>query len=452
MATAQTQQKILRIGVIQGGKIIEERVIKKRETVTVGQGSKNTFVVPVSNLPSSFAIFEMKGIGYVLRFTDIMSGHVSSGEKKLDFAALKAQGLAKADREAFAVPLTDQSKGKISLGEITLLFQFVSPPPDVPRPVLPETARGSLWQTIDKVFFGILMGCLIVNFGSVKAITMRAPLPQDELTLEDLPDRFARIIVPDMPAPKKKEKVAIVKEEEKETPRKSNEEKAKPVVSKKTKPAPDPQARREAIAKGVADKGLLKMLGSRRGMDGEGAIENVLSAGSENSDIATALADAGGVSVATGESLGGNRRGNGAGTQINIGDLATSGGASGKAAKFAEKKTAQVKGRVIDQGPDVEASNCDRQAIARYVKRNLRAIQACYERALKRNVDLKGRVVIRFTIGEDGRVDGMPEIEEDSLSDPSVARCIRSTIRMWRFPLKDNECPVAYPFVFAPAS
>ena len=28
--------KVLRIGVIQGGKIIEERIVRKRETVTVG--------------------------------------------------------------------------------------------------------------------------------------------------------------------------------------------------------------------------------------------------------------------------------------------------------------------------------------------------------------------------------------------------------------------------------
>ena len=101
MATAPAVQKILRIGVIQGGKIIEERLVKRRETVTIGQGSKNTIVIPVSNLPPSFAVFELRGATYVLRFTDNMAGRLSSGDTQLDFAALKTQGLVVGDTPVF---------------------------------------------------------------------------------------------------------------------------------------------------------------------------------------------------------------------------------------------------------------------------------------------------------------------------------------------------------------
>ena len=39
---------------IQNGKIVEERLVRKRENVTIGQSTKNTFVVPASNaLPRS---------------------------------------------------------------------------------------------------------------------------------------------------------------------------------------------------------------------------------------------------------------------------------------------------------------------------------------------------------------------------------------------------------------
>ncbi|MFN7132797.1 MAG: hypothetical protein ACK4N5_12000, partial [Myxococcales bacterium] len=121
MATAQSNlPKILRIGVIQGGKIIEERLVKKRETVTIGASPKNSIVVPASNLPPSFPVFEVKGGSYQLNFTDKMDGKLSVGESQLDFAALKAQGLAKGEKDYFGVPLTDTSKGKLSLGEITL--------------------------------------------------------------------------------------------------------------------------------------------------------------------------------------------------------------------------------------------------------------------------------------------------------------------------------------------
>jgi hypothetical protein len=59
--------------------------------------------------------------------------------------------------------------------------------------------------------------------------------------------------------------------------------------------------------------------------------------------------------------------------------------------------------------------------------------------------------VVRFTIGPSGRITEI-DIDENSLGNDAVVACIKNTIRMWMFPIKDNECPVAYPFVFAPAS
>lgn len=452
MATAQKQNqpKILRIGVIQGGKIIEERLVRKRESVTIGQAPKNTIVIPVSNLPPSFPVFELKGASYQLRFTDAMAGRLSVGESQLDFAALKAQGLAKQDRDGYAVPLSDASKGKIAVGEVTLLFQFVTPPPEAPKPVLPDIAKGSLWNSLDKVFFGILAGVIFFNFGTVQAVSMREKKEDAEITLEELPDRFVKMIIPDKPRepPKPTEEVASAEGDKKD----DTADKAKSDKPKGPTAPVDAAERRAAVAKGVANKGLLKMLGAIGDGSGSGAIEDVLGNGAAGSDIASALAGAGGVGVATADSLaaGAGRKGGGAGEAAGIGDLATSGGAGG-AGEFGEKKVVAVTGRVIDSGPEIDSSSCDRAAIARYVKSRIRAIQSCYERELKRNTGLKGKVTVRFTIGETGRVTAI-EIEENTLGDEAVVSCIRNTIRMWMFPIKDNECPVAYPFVFAPAS
>jgi hypothetical protein len=444
--------KILRIGVIQGGRIIEERLIKRRDAVSIGQGSRNTIIIPASNLPPSFTIFELKGASYVLRFTDSMSGRLSSGEMQLDFAALKAQGLAKRDRDGYAVPLTDQSKGKIALGEVTLLFQFVTPPPEAPKPALPPNAKGSIWNTMDRVFFGILAGVLLLNFGTVRAVTLRESKDEEEITLEELPDRFVKMIIPEKPkeAPKHKEEIAAGDGDKKE-----GDKDSKPKGDTKQKgPAGrvDAAARRAEVAKGVANRGLLKLLGAVGDSGGGGAIEDVLGSGSASADIASALAGAGGVGVATADGLasGGGRKGGGSGEAAGIGDLATAGGAGGAGA-LGEKKAVAITGRVIDQGPEIESSSCDRDAISRYVKRNLRAIQSCYERELKRNVSLKGKLVVRFTIGPSGRITEI-DIDENSLGNDAVVACIKNTIRMWMFPIKDNECPVAYPFVFAPAS
>src|SRR3954453_14371691 len=68
--------KVLRVGVIQGGKIIEERIIRKRETVTVGGSERNHFVINAPGLAQRFELFQLVGADYILNFTDSMSGRV----------------------------------------------------------------------------------------------------------------------------------------------------------------------------------------------------------------------------------------------------------------------------------------------------------------------------------------------------------------------------------------
>src|SRR5437016_4791155 len=71
--------RILRIGIVQGGKIVEERLIRKRIDVSIGQSAKNTFVVPASNLlPASFVMFELAHGQYYLNFTDGMDGRIAT--------------------------------------------------------------------------------------------------------------------------------------------------------------------------------------------------------------------------------------------------------------------------------------------------------------------------------------------------------------------------------------
>ena len=67
MAAQKQQQgsrgRILRIGVLLGGKIIEEKLIRERTSVSVGQSMKNTFSVPVEGLPLEFTLFSLDQAG-----------------------------------------------------------------------------------------------------------------------------------------------------------------------------------------------------------------------------------------------------------------------------------------------------------------------------------------------------------------------------------------------------
>src|SRR6476659_3954367 len=172
MAQAQTNRdaeaKILRIGIIQSGKIVEERLVRKRENVTIGQSAKNTFVVPASNyLGRSFVLFELGPQGYALNFTDGMDGRVSLGEQVVALPALRQSGRAQKRGELWHLPLSDKSRGKVVIGDVTVLFQFVAPPPVQPRPQLPPSVRSSLLQNLDWMLLAVVASSFLVHFGFV---------------------------------------------------------------------------------------------------------------------------------------------------------------------------------------------------------------------------------------------------------------------------------------------
>ncbi len=77
--------------------------------------------------------------------------------------------------------------------------------------------------------------------------------------------------------------------------------------------------------------------------------------------------------------------------------------------------------------------------------------RACYDRALKRNPDLSGRLMARFTIVETGQVDGLGVVE-DTLRDTRLRRCVLTQMQLWRFPLPlGGPIVVQYPFAFESA-
>src|SRR5438552_8129133 len=89
---AASKLKILRIGIIQGGRIVEERLVRKREDVTIGQSARNLFVVPSDALPRTWLLFEITPRGYVAHFADAMDARIAVGNEIIALAQLKQSG------------------------------------------------------------------------------------------------------------------------------------------------------------------------------------------------------------------------------------------------------------------------------------------------------------------------------------------------------------------------
>lgn len=451
---AAQQAKVLRVGVIRNGKIVEERILPAREPVTIGTGPKNTIVVPSAALPVSTPLFAWHGDRCVLSFGPGAQGRLQGPQGEADLSALVAQGLAAKQGADYLVPIREDQRGKLVLGEVSVLWQFVTPPPEAPRPAIQNFGNGSRFQSLDRLFVTVLVVSFALHSGFY-VVLARTPIEKREVTLEEIPDRYARMIIP-------QKKIEPPKAPEKQVdaggPAKTETaESAEPKKSAEKKPGdPAPEtaekkaARAAAVAKAVQSKGILKVLGSLGpGGNGRTAAATVFGSSDGNTTVAEALAGAGGVKVATADAGGiGQRKGGGQGGAAAIGDLATSGGGGSKVG-YGAKAEAKVTGSVAAEAAEIDSSEIDQAKLGSFVRARMGILKACYENALKRNPGLRGRMRLRFTILQTGSLQDVEMVENALGSD--VAACVSSTMRTWRTPFRPSgPVTVDYPLVFTP--
>lgn len=90
----------------------------------------------------------------------------------------------------------------------------------------------------------------------------------------------------------------------------------------------------------------------------------------------------------------------------------------------------------------------DQVEISAVIKRNLKAVQGCYQRQLKRDDSVaEGRATIRFRIQSDGRA---KDVSMDRRFDGSVLKqCIVNVVERWAFPpFEGDPIPVEFPVIF----
>jgi TonB family protein len=90
--------------------------------------------------------------------------------------------------------------------------------------------------------------------------------------------------------------------------------------------------------------------------------------------------------------------------------------------------------------------------IRRIVRAHLGEIRYCYNQALTRDPNRRGKVEIQFMINEAGTVPAAIVLES-SLDDHKAERCMVKAVRRWKFPKPrgpGGSAKVNYPFVFEP--
>ncbi|MBI4508400.1 MAG: AgmX/PglI C-terminal domain-containing protein [Deltaproteobacteria bacterium] len=462
--TAQPQpagkSKILRIGIILGGKIVEERLIRDRVTVSIGQSAKNTFSMPFPELPKMWPLFDLLDGKYVLNIAEGMDGRLSDGGHPIPLAQARTNGQAKKVGVGWQLSLSENARGKIICGDMTLLFQFVTAPPLQPKPQLPHSVRGRLADRIDPYMAVVLVLSFLVHGGSVVAIyNMDMPaLPSPD----EIPDRFAKSIMQKPPTLEPKEKdtkaASTVADEKPEETYKGvqgkGDDKPKKGKGDDKPPAPVEEAPpvEAAVAQQVQNQALFKVLGARSS-SGSGRFADVLGGKDSGEDLDKGLANVGksGTAVALpGAGSGPGIRGSATGT-IGAGKSTGVTGPTGTGNVGGAKGEDEIRADVRSGGLDeIESGGLDPAKVMATIKaRYFSGVQQCYQRALKANPKLGGKVSVGFSIGAAGNV---TKVTVDGF-DGEVDSCIEAQARRWRFDKpEEGSAEFEIPFILRPGN
>jgi TonB family protein len=92
----------------------------------------------------------------------------------------------------------------------------------------------------------------------------------------------------------------------------------------------------------------------------------------------------------------------------------------------------------------------NRDAIQGVIRSHGADVHACYARRVAEKPGLRGKLVVVFTILEDGTVMDA-RAERSTLQDPTLERCVLDQVSRWRFPEMLDALTLATPFVFPPS-
>lgn len=295
------------------------------------------------------------------------------------------------------------------------------------------------------VFVGIaLLAALILSFLPVPA--------RDPAELEEIPERYARLLIeqelppPPPPVVQEEPEPELPLEPEPE-PEQLVEEVVEPEIIPEPVPEPEPvdvvaEARERASVAGLLP--FAQELASLRDTELSETLETSDLAGevsaelpvNERSLIASNVgASSGGINTAT---LSRNTGGGGIGTRTTT------------VVESPVEGFGPAGGAVTRTGRS-DLGSRSREEIERVFDRNKGAIYNLYNRALRANPTLQGKVVLRLTITPDGRV-SMCEIVSSELGDPDLEQRLVQRVLLFQFEARDVESvTTTKPIDFFPA-
>lgn len=162
-AAPTARERSLRVGVLIGGRIVDERVMAQHGSITVGSREDCSLVVTGQGAPERLTLLERSAAGITLRYAPGTRGRVllPSGPTELAAANARREGTL------LALALGDDARGRVTIGDATILFQLVARAPSASRPELPLSVMPSLLDSIDWPVATLAAMSFLLHFGAI---------------------------------------------------------------------------------------------------------------------------------------------------------------------------------------------------------------------------------------------------------------------------------------------
>ncbi|MCZ7585320.1 MAG: TonB family protein [Deltaproteobacteria bacterium] len=438
---AIARQRTVKIGLVQDGKLISESVLQDKEDVTIGTDPSNTITVSEASLPKKHKLIARTKNGFDLNYVPGMEGRISIAQGTYDLNRLDQSGFARGKDAYSSIDLGREGKGKLSIGKTTILFQVVPVPPPPPIEKLPREFHGGYLQRMDPVFVVIMVLSTILHIGAIRYLNS---IEVEERLSEDKVAEFVSTVTT--------EDIIIPPEEEPEVPDDATlEEQKKETDTMKAKEAGDGGNEEEAEAppEDVTQKGLLAVITSA---SGSGSVADIIGDSGTDSGIDNVMSKiSGGINIAKGSNVGGSRGGDGSLTGTDVSASSLGNVAGGKPVGTGDKTEKKVAAKLTTTGN--MSGNIDSTSARTYIMQRIGGVRACYERQLKIDPTLSGKIAVTFTIGADGGVTGC-SVASSTIGNAEVPACVCRGIQRWRFPTPPDggSASVNYSFIFTPAN
>lgn len=425
-----TLHRVLKVGLIQDGKLIEDSVLGQKQGLTIGLDPSNTFSVAETAIPRRHPLIEFTHNGYKINLLPEMRGRLLIDNKMMEIADVVQGGKFPKGNRGYEIVLSHASKGKITVGGSTVLFQLVPPPPAPPILKLPKELKGNFVRNLDLFYLVVLLISAVAHLGLI-AYLENVDYNEDE-AMKVATDRFIQIVT---------EEDIIIPEEDELT------------EDEDLKPKPGGGGGGGGGPVRVEDKGIIAVI--TRMSDQSGAVADILSESGLGGNITDALDSLGGVRVGRqGDAgIGSGTRGSGtggpgSGSGVGIGDLQSIGrGGTTGTGQRAERK---VRARLSTSAGGV-SGKIDAAKVRSYIRGRLGGVRHCYEMQLKVNPSMQGKVKVMFTIGASGSVSSC-SVAANTMGNTLVADCVCRRVGGWRFPQpEEGQVTVSYTFIFTPA-